>query len=216
MNKGNLIIFDFDGVIFDSIEIFKDIYNKIHQKYNLPKAKSKKDIADLFSGNIFEKLKEIGLTQEKIEQLTNEVKISFEKEEGRNNIFDGISEVIIKINQSNNSLAIVTSNHYETVKSFLENHNLDKSFKLILGSESGFNKAEKINLVIKKLNSFKKYAYFISDTAGDIMEGKKVDVKTIAVTWGYHDKNKLSKANPDFICDNPKDLYKIINPDIQY
>ncbi|NQV00985.1 MAG: HAD family hydrolase [Parcubacteria group bacterium] len=212
MNKGNLIIFDFDGVIFDSIETFKDIYNKIHRKYNLPRAKSKKYISDLFSKNIFEKLKKIGLTQKKIEQLINEVKISFEKKEDRNKIFDGISKAIIKIKQNDNSLAIVTSNHRETVESFLKNHHLNKYFNLILGSESGFNKSKKINLAIKRLNSFKKYVYFISDTAGDIIEGKKVDVKTIAVTWGYNDRDMLSKANPDFICDNPKDLYKIINP----
>ena len=38
---------------------------------------------------------------------------------------------------------------------------------------------------------------------------KKSNVKTVAVGWGWHDKDQLKIVSPDFIIDNPRDLLKI-------
>ena len=46
----------------------------------------------------------------------------------------------------------------------------------------------------------------ITDTLGDLREASAVDLKTIAVTWGYHDEETLRKGNPAALVDNPAEL----------
>ena len=54
----------------------------------------------------------------------------------------------------------------------------------------------------------KERLFFITDTLGDIVEAKKVGIKTIAVDYGYHDRGVLSKGNPDGIISNLSGIKK--------
>ncbi len=51
--------------------------------------------------------------------------------------------------------------------------------------------------------------YYIGDTAGDVREAKQAGVKAVAVTWGWHSRETLEAAGPDFIVQEPEDLLKI-------
>ena len=47
---------------------------------------------------------------------------------------------------------------------------------------------------------------FITDTLGDILESNEIGVRTIAVDFGFHDREVLKKGNPVAII---SDLSKI-------
>lgn len=52
-----------------------------------------------------------------------------------------------------------------------------------------------------------KYAvYYIGDTIYDIQAAKKANVFSIAITAGYHLKERLQKENPDLIVESLKEL----------
>ena len=48
---------------------------------------------------------------------------------------------------------------------------------------------------------------FIGDTGEDILTGKKLGAKTIAVASGFLNKNVLAEYNPDLIVNNVEELY---------
>lgn len=54
--------------------------------------------------------------------------------------------------------------------------------------------------------------WVIGDTPYEIIAGKKLGLKTIAVTWGDKNREVLQIYNPDFIVDEPKEILKIVNP----
>ena len=39
---------------------------------------------------------------------------------------------------------------------------------------------------------------------------KKLGVKIAAVTWGYNSAQSLKNLNPDYLCDDPEDLFTLI------
>jgi len=51
--------------------------------------------------------------------------------------------------------------------------------------------------------------YYVGDTAGDVREGRAAGVRTVAVTWGWHSREKLAAAGPEFLVDNPVELLYI-------
>ena len=45
-------------------------------------------------------------------------------------------------------------------------------------------------------------------TNSDLKVAKKIGLKTVAVTWGFHSKKVLMSGCPDKICDKIEDLLK--------
>jgi phosphoglycolate phosphatase len=68
------------------------------------------------------------------------------------------------------------------------------------------SKKEKILYAIKKYQVAPQDIYYIGDTTGDIKEGKEAGVKTVGVTWGWHSKEKMASAKPDYLFDTPQEL----------
>jgi phosphoglycolate phosphatase len=55
----------------------------------------------------------------------------------------------------------------------------------------------------------KEKTFYVGDTVGDIKEARLAGVKTVAVTWGWHNKERLEMASPDYVIETPDDLLKI-------
>ena len=122
--------------------------------------------------------------------------------------FNGIADVLNDLSKEN-KLFIVTSNETQVVEKYLKSQNLFYFFKEIYGSDKGASKIEKI-IKIKEGNPGFNY-FYVGDTQGDILEGKKSGVKTVAVTWGWHKKEQLKEVSPDFLIDKPSDFLKLVN-----
>lgn len=53
-------------------------------------------------------------------------------------------------------------------------------------------------------------AAIIGDTTIDVETGKNLGLKTIAVTWGVHDRDTLLKSKPDRIVDSAEELKSLL------
>lgn len=107
-------------------------------------------------------------------------------------------------------LAIVSSTSNNTIKKILEREGILSYFKDILGFENYTSKVVKNKMLLEKYKITSQDAVFITDTVGDIIEARDSGIKSIAVTWGFHEEERLQKANPEKIVNNPEDLLKAI------
>jgi phosphoglycolate phosphatase len=203
----NILIFDYDGVIVDSFHIFMDNFMYACKKEGGEHIATKDDFLKLFENNMYESMFAMGMTKEEILRIVYHMRDALIRNQNKIKPFKGISHVLEVLSKTN-MLFIVTSNESEVVEKYLKTQNLFGFFKEIYGSDKSVSKIEKI-LEIKDKNPGCNY-FYIGDTQGDIIEGKKSGVKVIAVTWGWHEKNKLKKVTPDFIVDYPKNIEKIL------
>lgn len=203
----NVLIFDYDGVIVDSFEIFMDNFIEACKKEGWPSIATKDDFLSLFENNMYESMFAIGMTKEEILRIVYRMRDALIENQDKMKPFTGIADVLGVLSKEN-MLFIVTSNETQVVEKYLKSQNLFGFFKEIYGSDTGASKIEKI-LKIKEKNPGFNY-FYIGDTKGDILEGKKSGVKTVAVVWGWHEKEQLEKVSPDFLIHAPSDLFKII------
>ena len=112
-------------------------------------------------------------------------------------------------------LGILTSNTQENVKLFLEKNNMN-FFDFIYTGKSVFGKKNIIKKAIKQQKINRNKIIYVCDEIRDIEAAKKLEIKIIAVTWGYNNKNALEKENPDFIIDVPKDLENIVMKEFEF
>jgi phosphoglycolate phosphatase len=198
------IIFDFDGVILDSFKVAFDVLSMLHKKYNLPPLTEEK-LQELFEGNIWKGYEALGIIDNLVTDFRTDFKDLFGKKHSELNFFQGMKECITSISSEFN-LMIISSNHSETIKQMLDAESLTNHFDKVFGAEVSGTKREKITAYILEHKLDKNKIFFISDTAGDIREVEGLGIHSIAVSWGYHSRERLEASKPDVIVHSPTEL----------
>ncbi|HTH93394.1 MAG TPA: HAD hydrolase-like protein [Candidatus Paceibacterota bacterium] len=190
VNKKKLVIFDFDGVLVDTLQLWHSINGVTNPSMTT------EDFAKLSYGN-FHELSEASsfvpnpnAHNDYHERITD---------------FDVPIEIqeVIQYFHPTHLLAIVSSGPEEAIKRSLKKENLLQYFDDVLGLETHKLKTVKLQILLDKYSLSKNDAVFITDTLGDILESNQVDVPVIGVTWGLHEREILERGNPIEIIDNP-------------
>ncbi len=197
-----ILLFDYDGVLVDSLDIFMNHFIAACQHEGFSQIHDKKSFLGLFNKNLYESMLEIGMGLEDILHIVHQVRDGLLKDQDKLSLFPGIQKTISRLAEEN-KLFVVTSNESNVVDAFLKSQKVS-DFIGIYGSDKGGSKVNKI-LSIKQQFPDADF-YYIGDTIGDIDEGRKAEVSTIAVSWGWHDSSLLAAEKPDYLIDAPADL----------
>ncbi len=202
-----LFLFDFDGVLADSLDVYEKTVTDCLKDIKQPLIQSREEFLELFEDNFYESLKNKGIDLDVFMKAAGDilaqVKISDMKP------FPAVAAVIEELHKKH-CLIVVSSNDYASIKEALDLFHYDDYFRDILGSDFMFSKKEKILYAAKKYNSELNNIYYVGDTTGDIKEGKQAGIKTVGVTWGWHSKEKMAAAQPDYLYDKPQELLQLI------
>ena len=191
------IVFDFDGVIGDTYELNFFVCQMIHEGL------TKKEFEDHHNGNVYEQ-PVIKFDSENILVHTNKMQELFDAQH-----FFPIKDLIARLSQRY-LLFINSSADDNSLKRYLDLGGMTAYFKGVMGGETHRLKIEKFKMLFEEYGFSNEECVFVTDTIGDIEEGKKVGVKTIAVTWGYHNRRILEGSSPTFIVDSILELEKVI------
>ena len=198
------IIFDFDGVLIDSMEAFDKAFVQIFELSSVP-YNGLETLKEVFDEGMWDGLKAKGVklsTGEVLEILLP----CLEKAD----LFPEIPPVIKSIGEkkSNINLAIISANSADFVRGKLEQ--LSIYFNTILGVDSQGGKPEKIRGVVQRGGFDTKRFYYVGDTKGDMIDARTAGVHPVAAAWGFHEKERLMReSSTEFLLIKPGDLLRI-------
>lgn len=198
-----VFVFDFDGVIVDSFDVVHKVNAGILESFGLPQFKDTEAFRALYDDNFFDSLIRAGFPEDKMGEYLEMLRKNLPAHYAQVGLFDDMGRILKELSKIG-KVIIVTSNVSDAVRSKLEMEGLDFE---VLGAESGLSKVDKIRSVKDRFASEK--VCYVGDTVGDVKEGKQAGVVTVAVSWGYHNKEHLRSANPDFLLDSPQDLISL-------
>lgn len=201
-----LFLFDFDGVVVDSLELYEKAVNLCLEKIGSPLIRNRSDFMALFEENFYESIRKKGVNVEKFIKMSAILAptLNYDKVSPH---YD-LAPILAKL-KKDNFLVIVSSNSNYAINLMLLKYKFDFYFQDVMGYDHTFSKSKKIIQSMNTLKVAKEKTYYIGDTTGDIKEGKEAKVKTVAVTWGWHSRKKLELMAPDYIIDTPEELLRI-------
>ena len=201
-----LLLFDFDGVLVDSLDVYEKTVTDCLQIINQPLTRGREEFLELFEGNFYESLVKKGVDLDAFMRASVDIltQVNFKDIKP----IDSVVPVVRELHK-NHCLIVISSNESSSIKEALELFHYDGYFREILGSDFMFSKKDKILYAIKKYQVAPQDIYYIGDTTGDIKEGKQAGVKTVGVTWGWHGKEKMAAAKPDYLFDKPEELLQL-------
>ncbi len=204
-----VIIFDFDGTLADTLEVLRNIINRLAGEFGYKPA-SEADLDRLQNLTSREIIKHSGIAIFKIPSLLRRVKGELNKEIHAVLPIKGIEEVLRELKQKGYRLGILTSNSRENVKIFLENYNLIDLFDYIYSGSTIFGKSKVMRGFLKREKLAPQEVIYVGDEVRDIEAAKKSQIGMIAVSWGFHSKQALAAQQPDCAIDEPRQLIEAI------
>lgn len=124
-------------------------------------------------------------------------------------IYDGVRDLIEDLYKDGYNIYLATSKGEESSKKILDHFGILDYFSYISGSSNNKNTKKKVIDHLLNENNLKICeSIMIGDRSYDIEAANELDIKTIAVTYGYGKVDEFGKAN--FIANNPLEIKKII------
>lgn len=201
-----LFLFDFDGVLVESLDVYYRIVSSALEKINKPLTRGREEFLELFEGNFYESLAHRGVDLNKFFAASASMLTDFEY-----NDMQPVTAMISVVEelQKNNILLVISSNSSPTIQAALEQFKFNGYFQEVLGSDFLLSKKDKMFYAMKKYQIAPADSYYIGDTTGDIKEGRDAGVKTVGITWGWHSKEKMAQAKPDYLFDKSQELLQL-------
>ena len=205
------IFFDLDGSLIDSSEGIHNGFVQTFERLGLPVPSDQK--IQSFMGPPLEVTFKEEISEEGAEQAVQLYRDYYgTKGQFEARLYDGIKDVLEKLSQDpNKKIYITTSKNEPTALEMCEYLGITEFFDGIYGATpTAFHKADVLQRAITENNANKDSSVIVGDTKFDLIGGKTVGIKTIAVTWGFGTNETLLAENPDFVAETTQELWDIL------
>ena len=215
------VIFDMDGTLIDSIDIYFEIVEIALKRLELPQVSRTKILDAAEPGDFNWDLvlpDEVKNKKDEIIvaawEIINEVAPQMFEENlelirGADNILQNISSGMPKI-------GLVTSTQRQHLKikmQPLKSAGVEKLFDVIITSDDVPNRKPDPDPLIecaKRLDVNPNKCVYVGDTRTDMQAGKAAGMRTVGVLTGFDDYDTLAKESPDAIIDSIRNLVEVI------
>jgi phosphoglycolate phosphatase len=207
-----LLIFDLDGTLIDTS---RDITNALNYALSSPgfKSLSVEDTIKMIGEGITRLIEKI-LGHERLQERDAVIKkfLDYYSEHliDYSTVYPYVRETLEQLDEYKKAV-ISNKREYLSVK-LLNKLNLLDFFNMVVGSDTTSEKKPSAIPILHVIEKFKvgpQESIIVGDSNYDIEAGKKAGIKTIAVTYGYREKEYL--VNADYIIDRFNDLPAILD-----
>ena len=214
--KYDLIIFDMDGTILNTLEDLKNSLNYVLQQAGY-QTRTLEEVRT-FVGNGIRKTIERALPSDIEEEKVDELFSLFMDYYAIHNTdntkpYNGVIELLKELKHLGYKTAVVSNKQDSAVKSLCKKF-FTGLFDVEIGEKENIAKKpepDEVNEVLKILNIDRKKSIYIGDSEVDIQTAQNSKMKSIIVDWGFRDRKFLYEHGAEVIVSNPSEILDIIN-----
>lgn len=209
------IIFDLDGTLLNTLEDLKDSTNFALSKFDYQQ-KSLEEVRQ-FVGNGVAKLIERAIPNGKNNTNFDECLKIFKENYAKNMYnktapYDGIIDMLKELRANNIKTAVVSNKFDLAVKELCKKY-FTGLIDTAIGESENVRKKPAPDSVFKameELKSPREKCIYVGDSDVDLQTAKNTGIECISVTWGFRDKEFLTKEGATVFANRPDEIIKII------
>lgn len=208
-----LVIFDLDGTLLNSVADLGQATNVALKMHNLPTHEL--DCYKYFVGNGVSKLIERAVPEEmRTESFLAEVKADFmnyymEHKTMLTKPYNGIPELLTYLQSEGIKIAVASNKFIAGTQALISHYFKQFNFAAVLGQREGIPAKPNpsiVNEILSATGVDKKDVLYLGDTSIDMQTAKNAGVLAIGVSWGFRTKQELLDNGANLIIDHPSEL----------
>ena len=220
-----LVIFDLDQTLVDFLSVHDEVTRKLFKSlFNIDARLTEIDFTGKSLNENFHELARLknipeDVFQAKSRQLLENYESTFGQSlpsDTAKSIFPGAKELLSKLAKTAHIVVLYTGNSAGVVSQVFRATSLGKYFRFCFYGTEVKARSDMIELAINKAAKStgrqfsNKNIVIVGDSVRDIESGKLFGALTIAVATGFHSKEELLKAEPDYLFDNLRDYEQVL------
>ena len=199
------LVFDFDGTLADTFQAVIDSVNDVQERYKFDRIDDPEPFREKHWYDIIRN--ELRIPFHRMPSFYRRVKRKARKRFLTAELFPEITDLLQALSRQFDVI-ILTSNRADVVKRVLDDNSIDVD-EIIAGVPL-FRKAKALTSLLKRRGLRTHELFYIGDEVRDIKACKKANIPICAVTWGFHSKEFLRRAEPDYLIETPAELLQLV------
>ena len=213
MPRYQTVLFDLDGTLIDSVELIIDSYLHTFRVHGVGELTREQILAGIGTPlrAVFGQLTENPDTITEWIATYREFNLAHHDE--RVTAYPGAVEMVQRIKAGGHRVGLVTSKNRAGAQRGLNLVGLGDTMEVLIGADDVTNAKphpEPVEKALAALGMSPETALFVGDSHHDIHSGRGAGTWTVGVTWGPFSRAHLEEAAPDFYCEVPADLVKLV------
>jgi len=205
----NIVIFDFDGVLADTLDEMLHIVWIVCDEMGYPCEPSPSDLNALDRMEFIELGRHLGIPEARLNEFVERTFRLLSSQPLPPQIFPGMQDVVLEL-AKHHQIGLLTGNTFQVVDRFLETNNLSAAVAVLLCADTPGSRSEKLQRIITHFGRDGRRVYFIGDAVSDVRAAHSQQATSIAVTWGHQSEAKLRSAGPDYLVHTPQELLAVL------
>ncbi|WP_025820646.1 HAD-IA family hydrolase [Shewanella marina] len=215
MKQYELVIFDWDGTLMDSIGKIVIAMQRAAEHLNMP-VPTEQQVRDIIGLSLDKAVQQLfpNISQQQIAELAQYYSHFYKaSDDFASPLFDGVVELLQQLKQADIKLAVATGKSRRGLDRVLALTELADIFDTTRCADEACSKPapEMILQILSQLNVAPEKALMVGDSIHDLNMANNAGVDGVGVTFGAHDRVTLAQASPLAIIDNSLSLLDIIN-----
>ncbi len=203
LNRYELVLWDFDGTIVDTLAHAARIYNQFAEQYDYQPIDDPHRVRGL---TLTEFLKRHRVPAWRVPFLFQRFLSELQSNLDGVRTYSGIAETIQAIKSTGIRQCVVSSNSEANISQCLKQEQLQHQFESIVGYSRLFGKENAIRKAARAASVDLDRTLYVGDEVRDIEAGLKAGVDVVSVTWGLNNRSLLGKHQPRFLIDRPEQI----------
>lgn len=204
-----LVIFDFDGTLADSFQLFLDIGNQLAERYHFVPL-DRDNLDELRALGARELLRRHRVSLWRLPFIARRARRLMGQNHGRMPLFPGVDAMLACLAESGIRLAILSSNSRDNVLAVL-----GSAAAHVTHFECGvplFGKPARLRKLLRAAAVSRSRALLVGDECRDASAARQVGIAFGAVTWGYNSADALLAERPRELFRDVRDLCELARP----
>jgi phosphoglycolate phosphatase len=208
MMRYQLLLWDFDGTLADTLELSVQLYNGLAAKYGFRPVEDPQAARSLTTLHF---LRTHRISPAKLPALRREF-LSLQKTHMEKvRLFAGLSDVLRAIGQKGIRLGVLSSNAEANIRICLRSNGVEELFSLIVSYPLILGKARGLRRVLRAQGLDSGQVLYVGDEARDIEAAHKAGVDSAAASWGFHRPEILAGCSPTYQIALPEELLRLLD-----
>ena len=203
------IIFDFDGTLANSSDVFIKAWNVFSNTYHYDPI-TYEDVLATKHLTLHQRAKQFNFPMHKLPIIIPKVYKYFNDHIQEVMLFDGIKEMLESLEREGYKIAILSSNAKENIELLLQTEQIN-AVSEVLTSSRIFAKDVVLKKFMKQQKLTPDQIVYVGDELRDILACNKVKIPFMWVSWGIDGIEIIEKENPKYVVHTPSEILNTLS-----